>query len=527
MKTYKFKQEHIEKLFKDGRISKQTAEAHGYAEGGAVVSPDAESLGQAASDVAPEEYQGPKWMQSLRSSAGLAPGENAVTKGLSSLKGGIQSLSDQHIGRNVPPDIAAKMSGIPMEESVGSTGANMTASMSEQGGPSGLAGNGPRVEEQLIPDMPSPSMQQGFDAGQAIAGGQIGFSTKMANEAAMIQKQAMEDQSAADKVLEQGQKFAQEALAANPNPDQIREKFWDDKTTSQKVMAGIGLIMGAFSSDGVNRSVQLIDKQIDQNIKAQELKAERLGKLSDQSNTLYSQMRQKGLDRMQTSIAMKDLMYKDVSMQLQKQQAASSSVESKAKLMEAQAKLQELQVKNRQTYIQQVAGARLTAGTTPSGQKLTSAQTAQLVAALPPERRALYIPGANAFANDAGDASKIKAADVGILKSQDILNKLMNMDRSLPFARRTALAGTYTTMLRAAMREPVLGPGTMQEKEYERLVEMIPDVSDLNQVNAKARLQGLSKILGQSQQSMYQAYGLTPMGASGGSSLPAPGARSK
>jgi len=67
----------------------------------------------------------------------------------------------------------------------------------------------------------------------------------------------------------------------------------------------------------------------------------------------------------------------------------------------------------------------------------------------------------------------------------------------------------------------------MQEKEYERLVEMIPDVSDLNQVNAKARLQGLSKILGQSQQSMYQAYGLTPMGASGGSSLPAPGARSK
>lgn len=334
---YTFKKEHIEKLFRGGLISEKTAKMHGYADGGVIpaelpMTPIPGSTPDAALDfrnielpeTAPPVAEGePGWVSQLRDQA---------PKG---------------------PDIAGAMAkSFPAAEAeaVGSTGGNMQAGLMEGG--VDLAGNGPRAAEAPIemPNIPNP-MDQGFKLGQMAAAGEIGYGKALEQEAATIQQQFQKDQEEADTVLKQGRLYADQALAATPNPDQIRQKFWDDKSTGQKMLAGIGLVLGAFSPDGVNRAVQIMQGQIDQNIKAQEQKAERLGRMSEQQNTLYSQLRQKGLDKMQASLAMKDLMYKDVSMQLQKQAQNTTNAVAKANIAKAVMDIEESRMRLGQEYV--------------------------------------------------------------------------------------------------------------------------------------------------------------------------------
>lgn len=536
---YNFKKEHIQKLYDGGLISKKTAMAHGYADGGFVATappetaqpyqtPLADTVGSYAASAPAEptinpesglevgKSVGPEWM-------GLKDdGQNRTL--LSMARDKVRGLKDvlPALPPGVPKDILNDYGRPVMEEDVGSTGANMKAGMTE-GSAGQLAGNGPRSSDANLNDIFNQSqqqsgVQQAYNQGAAQAAGQAGYSKTLAIETQKIQDDFQKSQDDANKLFEQAQSQAQAALAATPDPKQIREKFWDDKSTGQKVLAGIGLIMGAFSPDGVNKAVTLINNQIDQNIKAQELKQDQLGKMADRSQTLYSQLRQKGMDTFQARVAMKDLMLKDVQMQIQKQEANAKTTQAQAALQEAGGKVAKMMSDNQKSARENFAMRALQ-----SEAKLSPKQEMQAVQMLPDEQQRKYIPGAHGFAKDPGDAAKIKENDAATLEATKLLTQLQGFGRSPMGSRTKANAEEVVGFLRSALRVPVLGPGTMQQQEYERLVKLIPDPSEILQANAQSRLSKIGEILKQKQQSIYEGYGVIPMG--GQASLPQPGTR--
>lgn len=522
MSKYNFKKEHIEKLYKGGLISEKTAKAHGYAEGGIIdslfgssapqasVNPDYVSPTVAASQAAPEvqaaavpagdgAYQGPAWLQSTRQALGINPGENMISVAGDKIKGVLNEGAKKYLP-DIPPGAPGFM---PKQDTGGTTGAMQPASIGEQGNVS-LAGNGPGGQ-QKEPEMPvyDPQVQAGFQQGAARAAGDIGYNKTIQNEANQIQKNLEEDNAKAQSVFDQAQSYAQQALAANPDPKQIREKFWDDKTTGQKLLAGVGLILGAMSPDGVNRAVGIIERQIDQNIKAQEQKSERLGKMADQSSTLYNQLRQKGMDKFQASLAVKDLMFKDAKLQIEKQEANAKSASQKGNALEAKLKLDEMIMKNQKALTEHYATERV------NNPSVSKEQKVKYVNSLPPDQRALYVDGAGAFARSSADASKIREQDQAFNSSLSLINRLETIGgKALPYSQKQAEAKTVTELLRAALRVPVLGPGTVNEAERARLEDIARDPSQLFQTNSGAKMQELKRSLQTMQRAQYQAYGL-------------------
>lgn len=407
-KKYNFKKEHLEKLYKGGFISEKTAKAHGYAEGGIVdevlsratpvsggtsVNPDyvppvdpeltlddvntPAGVGETEPGWVEEWSAEPKaeepgFFDKLRSAFNSPAGASAAMNGVNSVDPRIQSAREQGLRQQM---LSGTKPEVMTEEGVGSTGAMQPASLNESGAVN-LAGNGPRQPADMgIPAYDPGAATAGLNAGIAKAAGQIGYNKTLQAEANEIQRQLAEDNAKADAVFAQGEKYAQEALAQNPDPKMIREKFWDDKSTGQKLMAGIGLILGAFSPDGVNKAAGIIERQIDQNIKAQEMKSERLGRMADRSNTLYSQLRQKGLDKMQASLAMKDLMYKDVQMQLSKQASLTQNATALKNIELAQENINKARLENRSMFVQQAQQSRMMSGGGSQGQEYAKIMT--------------------------------------------------------------------------------------------------------------------------------------------------------
>lgn len=70
-------------------------------------------------------------------------------------------------------------------------------------------------------------------------------------------------------------------------------KFWASRSTGDKVLAAIGLAMGALGSqDGVNRSVAILNQAIDRDIDAQKANLAAMGAKADSQQNLLGIMRQ-------------------------------------------------------------------------------------------------------------------------------------------------------------------------------------------------------------------------------------------
>lgn len=69
-------------------------------------------------------------------------------------------------------------------------------------------------------------------------------------------------------------------------------QYWASRGTGEKMLAAIGLALGSFSPDGINRSVGIINQAIDRDIDVQKANISKMGQAADQQGKLLGIMRQ-------------------------------------------------------------------------------------------------------------------------------------------------------------------------------------------------------------------------------------------
>jgi hypothetical protein len=285
--------------------------------------------------------------------------------------------------------------------------------------------------------------------------------TLLAQNEAEVRQQEMNDYvSQADK---EAADFA-EANRVDPN------RYWASMNTGNKIQAALAIALGGIGAGlagGENQALKIINKAIDADIDAQK----------ENRNSLYSVMLAKH-KRHETalSVAKADA--------LQKVQNALNTFTVQAKTAEAQqgaAKLAndlDLQKmaytdyyrkKNASDYLeaQAVRGANL---------------RPEEINLLPKDTQERFINGVGKASNPQ-TAIKIRETKANADDINDMLDKLeiirSQSGRELAPSVAAERADTLAKVLIGKLREPVLGPGTMNPEEYKRLQVMIPVVTDI------------------------------------------------
>lgn len=156
-----------------------------------------------------------------------------------------------------------------------------------------------------------------------------------------------------------------------------KDHFWATRSTDQKILAGIGLFLGAFGGvrDGSNPAVKVIENAINQDIETQKANIELKGRAATAQNNVYQSMREKFGDDRAAEAATRLAALNRVDMQLKTTAAKYGGQEIAGKLMQAQGQI-EVAKKNAQMALTQAIMS------TPEAMGLDR-DTAQLVRAAP------------------------------------------------------------------------------------------------------------------------------------------------
>lgn len=151
------------------------------------------------------------------------------------------------------------------------------------------------------------------------------------------QARAEQDRQAENNRLKQEQYDKYQAVAdkyADTNIDSNR--YWKNAQTSDKIMAGIGLLAGAFAQvRGVtdkNYGAEYIDRVIDRDIKEQEANLNKTGRDVEHQRTLYQDLRQQGIDQEAAAAKVREMAYKSLEAKMSVMSAAAKNEATKAHL---------------------------------------------------------------------------------------------------------------------------------------------------------------------------------------------------
>jgi hypothetical protein len=126
---------------------------------------------------------------------------------------------------------------------------------------------------------------------------------------------------------------------------------------------------------------------------------------------------------------------------------------------------------------------------------------------------ALEVPGFG-LVRTKEEASNIRKAKADADEAKAIIAQIKELGTNIgPLDReRQGKISQLKTVLAGKMRLPLLGPGTMTESEYQRLIDNMGDPSSYfgSESNEKAKLEQLSGILDNSVKSYYEAAAANP-----------------
>lgn len=338
-----------------------------------------------------------------------------------------------------------------------------------------------------------------------------GIHQEGAAKAALSEEKASIEQTRQKEVAQHLANYEQHYQAL----DQEREKFMQDikasqvdpthylgsQSTGQKAITAIGLILGGMGG-GIthqeNPALKYLNAQIDRDIDAQKTE---LGK----KQTLLSMNMQKfgQLDQaMQaTRIQMLDL----ANSRIEEAGAKAESQIAKARALQASG-----QLKGRREKEQQEFAIKL-------GELNAKKQTAQASA------NENYVPALNVYATSKEGAAKINELAGATRSAQSGIGELLSLanksGKSVDLETR-AKADTIASTVRAALRVPILGPGTVNDAErklMEKIVANPTSIFSLDNVN-QLRLKELSRRLETNLTQNAKAYQV-PGANTGGSDL--------
>lgn len=165
---------------------------------------------------------------------------------------------------------------------------------------------------------------------------------KYINEQREVEVRRQEDVNA--RVQEQFSKF--QTAADEYADDKIdSSRYWAQASTSDKIAAGIGLLAGAWSyGTGMtdkNYGAEYIQNAIDRDIKVQEANLNNKKAAADMQRTLYSDLRQQGMDQESAAAKTREMAYNALEQKLTGMGVASKSDIAKATLAQQAAEFKQ------------------------------------------------------------------------------------------------------------------------------------------------------------------------------------------
>lgn len=300
-----------------------------------------------------------------------------------------------------------------------------------------------------------------------------------------LQKQKEEDLSLLQKQIEQR---SDEAAKNMPGKD-----FWADRSTESKIGAAISIGLGAVGAamtGGENQALKIINNAIDTDMKRQVERYSALrGRVGDARDSYGLMLKTYG-DKESALLASQEIAYKKAQIKLNQFAAMADSDNARAKA-------------------QQLSG----------GLEMQRGEAHNKLLAKQMERadqmRDTFVPSLGGYATSKEGAAKVNELAGAVSSAKDGLNKLEELSK-LPASSVDpvvkARANTVAEMTRASLRVPILGPGTVQEKEYNRLVDIVTDptkIFSMGEVNM-AKLKELRNRLDANLMNQAKAYGLMP-----------------
>lgn len=285
-------------------------------------------------------------------------------------------------------------------------------------------------------------------------------------------------------------------------------RMWANASTESKVLASIGLFMGAFSRTGVNPALEVINQSIDRDIKAQMADIQNETNVAHSKQNLFSENMQIYKNKTAALAATKAALLNQAELQTRAVAARYSGPEALAKANIAIAALE--QQKNQQKSIVAQAQMQQYAAQNPQAYKEF----------LPKDQRERLVPGYVGMVTQPGIAKELIDFKGDVDSSKDTIDQMIQISKTgdktdLPTRQRAAV---LAQTLVGQMRKPLFGPGTFSDTEQELARDLIANPTAILSLdaNTQAKLTTLKGKLQNMVDSKAKAAGLMPVNESKG-----------
>jgi len=412
------------------------------------------------------------------------------------------------------------------------------------------------AKQALQPQAPS-AMQQSNDAyslkAEAIQEGTAAGLKKAAEVKALrdqeIQRQQAELKAEQERLAEEQridaetrqelQQAKQDVLGAGIDTG----RFWKNKSTGEKILAGISIFLGGFAASqrgGRNSALMIIENAIDRDIDAQRADLLKKTKVYDIQQGIYSDMRRRfGSDR-QARAAVRALAFEKAKQQIEVVTKGTTAPE----VIAASKKLYADVELARQKAEKDLIKAALEDPQTRAGQRknvveqLENPEAINVDASqLSDKDKKLFIPGfgfaltPEAATDFRASLSSTRTSASGLSRLKEIITKNEGQILGvIPDLTARSLKGEIATIrqtLVGALRLPITGPGAMNEGERQMLEDMIADPLEMLSTDAGnlQRIETLESRISESLKNKATAAGLPATGSDDLYSLAKKGAK--
>lgn len=293
-------------------------------------------------------------------------------------------------------------------------------------------------------------------------------------------------------------------------------RWWSNKSTGDKVLAGIAVFLGGLGG-GQNNALKIIDSAIERDIQEQKTNLDIKGQRLQNQRGLLPEMRARLGDLTAAENATRAIYAQGMQNNLQ---AIAAKYNSPKIAAQAEIAIQDLELK-KQGYIQQAIDnartmeARSILGGGTDTPPMMEAALEQLSKSDPTIReRFVYSPklGIQGVARTAEGRKALVESSSDTATAMDMIDQLIGLGRKtgrefLP-SEAKAVAGQLQDLIVGKMRLPITGPGAMTDSEREFLKGVVGNPTDIMQVNSQARLKNLKKTLMNAVQQRAKLEGL-------------------
>lgn len=337
-------------------------------------------------------------------------------------------------------------------------------------------------------------------------------------------KQVLESQNRAALVERAGNAAISDFESTKREMDNYKfQDYWADKSTGQKVMAGIAIALGGvggmYAGDGRNRAIEIIDKEIDRDLNLQKLNYGQLKDKGENAKSLYGLYMQKYNNEAMASSATAAALLNASAARLEQIAAPYESAKTKLNFEMLKGQLMERSAAQMGTLQK---NAQLQAGLQNGSidiRNLTPIQQREYAAAIGdkdfPER---YVDGWG----EASNSTKAKKFDeyraeveptLDLARDAYDTSKRLNLKDKLMPSERGALESKLV-ILAGKLRLPITGPGTLTPEEYARLRDALGDSKKIFKLTTNAaelkKLETVINWLGGDLETRAKQAGLQP-----------------